>query len=599
VLLFFLFAAVLLLSVVSWWVQKRIQAEARMEVEQSLRTVLDTTHQAVNSWLKEHQSAALVWANTAEVRQATKELITTPPIQQALVTAPAQIRLRSWLRPINVGKGYRGYFILGPDRMNLGSGHDQNIGVKSLLSKQTEFFKKILSGKTAVSLPVKSDVPLVDKEGNLHEGMPTMFVGAPVKNELGSVIAVFTFCIDPREDFTAILQQGRIGISGETYAFDISGRLISESRFDDQLRRIGLLDPNQRAILNIELRDPGVNLLTAKRRAVDRSNQPLTRMAKTAVAGKSGLDLGGYRDYRGVSVLGAWLWDPELGFGITTEIDSAEANSRLHSTRYVISALTGVSILLLIGLTLVYIVNRKHILDSEQQLMERTAEAERRAEELEQFAYVTSHDLKEPLRGVRILANWLKEDLQGKLNDETREQLDLLGDRVRRMQALIEGLLEYCQVGQKKGSKEIIDTKVLLSEILDSLSPTSGFRIDVAPDMPVLYTDRFALQQVFTNLIGNAIKHHSGKQGHVSINVRDIGKFCEFSVTDDGPGIAPQFHKKIFMMFQTLAVKDQGRDTGIGLALVKKIVEERSGSITLESREGEGATFTFTWLKDR
>jgi signal transduction histidine kinase len=568
-----------------------------MEVGQSLRTVLETTHQAVNSWLKEHQSAALVWANTAEVRQATKELLITPRIHQALVAAPAQTRLHSWLRPINIGKGYRGYFVIGPDRVNLASSRDQNIGVKSLLSKQAEFFKKTLSGKTAVSLPVKSEVPLSDKEGIMREGMPTMFVGAPVNNEFGKVIAVFAFRIDPSEDFTTILQQGRIGFSGETYAFDNRGRLISESRFDDQLRRIGLLDPDQRAILNIELRDPGVNLLTPERSTVDRSRQPLTHMAVKAVAGKSGMNLDGYRDYRGVSVVGAWLWDPALGFGITTEIDSSDAYNRLRSTRYVILALTGMSIFLLFGLTMVYIANRKHILDGEQRLVERTTEAERRAEELEQFAYVTSHDLKEPLRGIRILASWLQEDLQGELNVQTREQLDLLGDRVKRMQALIEGLFEYCQVGRKKGCKKIIDTKAMLAEILDSLSPMSGFVIDVAPDMPVLYTDSSELRQVFANLISNAIKHHGGKQGSVSVNVRDIGKYYEFSVTDDGPGIAPQYHKKIFMMFQTLAVKDHGRDTGIGLALVKKIVEERGGSITLESREGEGAKFKFAWPK--
>jgi len=174
VLLLSLCTAVLLLSVISWWILNRIEAESRMEVGQSLRTVLETTHQAVNSWLKEHQSAALVWANTAEVRQATKELLITPRIHQALVAAPAQTRLHSWLRPINIGKGYRGYFVIGPDRVNLASSRDQNIGVKSLLSKQTEFFSKRLAnciypGPAGIAMmpSPSTDIPRVHHEFKL------------------------------------------------------------------------------------------------------------------------------------------------------------------------------------------------------------------------------------------------------------------------------------------------------------------------------------------------------------------------------------------------------------------------------------------------
>ena len=116
--------------------------------------------------------------------------------------------------------------------------------------------------------------------------------------------------------------------------------------------------------------------------------------------------------------------------------------------------------------------------------------------------------------------------------------------------------------------------------------------------MDCLFTNRLELGQVFANLIGNAIKHHGSNNGHISIGVRDTGRFFEFTIADDGPGIAPEYHQKIFLMFQVLSVKDDRSDTGIGLALVKKIVQERGGSISLESREGEGANFRFTWPKD-
>ena len=233
----------------------------------------------------------------------------------------------------------------------------------------------------------------------------------------------------------------------------------------------------------------------------------------------------------------------------------------------------------------------------EQRVGQGAAEAKRRAEELEQFAYVTSHDLKAPLRGIANLADWLQEDLAGKLSNDTAETFVLLKDRVGRMQALIEGLLEYSRVGRTHGAMEMVDTGELLEETLDILSLPADAVVDVAPDMPNLHTDRLRLGQVFANLIGNAVKHHTGNQPHVWVTVRETGKFYEFSVADDGHGIAPQYHEKVFMMFQALTPKDAGNDSGIGLALVKKIVEEQGGSVTLESEEGKGSTFRFTWPK--
>jgi signal transduction histidine kinase len=234
----------------------------------------------------------------------------------------------------------------------------------------------------------------------------------------------------------------------------------------------------------------------------------------------------------------------------------------------------------------------------EERVAIRTAEAERHVKELEQFAYVTSHDLKAPLRGIANLATWLEEDLSEKLTEATREQLGLLRDRVLRMNALIEGLLEYSRIGKTAQTMASVDTGELLAEITDSLSPPEGFTVDVAANMPTLHTDRLHLSQVFSNLIGNSIKYSRDKQGHAWVTAQERGEYYEFTVTDDGPGIAPEYHDKVFKMFQTLAVNDYGSNTGIGLALVRKIVEEHGGSISLESEEGSGATFRFSWPKN-
>ncbi|PVV20318.1 MAG: hypothetical protein B6D79_14575 [gamma proteobacterium symbiont of Ctena orbiculata] len=231
----------------------------------------------------------------------------------------------------------------------------------------------------------------------------------------------------------------------------------------------------------------------------------------------------------------------------------------------------------------------------EQHIASRTAEAERRAQYLEQFAYVTSHDLKAPLRAVSNLAQWIEEDLREKLDDASKEQLALLRDRVKKMHDLIEGLLEYSRVGRTSDPESLVDTRELVEEIIDSLSPAENYSIKVKGKMPILKADRLQLGQVFSNLIGNSIKHHGGNKGKIRIRCENSEQFHEFSVCDDGQGIAPQYHQKIFMMFQTLESSDFESSTGIGLALVKKIVEEHGGTIKLRSNLGEGTCFFFTW----
>ncbi len=239
-------------------------------------------------------------------------------------------------------------------------------------------------------------------------------------------------------------------------------------------------------------------------------------------------------------------------------------------------------------------------------LEERTGELEQLASrleernlELDQFAYVTSHDLKAPLRGIANLSQWIEEDLGESANEEIHKQMELLRGRVHRMEGLIDGILEYSRVGRVKSAIETVDVNGLLTALIDLLSPPSGFSVEVGPGMPTLRTERLMLQQVFQNLIQNAIKHHNHKQdGHVWITVQDSSRaFYEFSVRDDGPGIAPEYHQKIFVIFQTLESRDKVEGSGLGLALVKKMVEQEGGKIRVESQPGAGATFRFTWPK--
>ncbi|NJR53851.1 MAG: hypothetical protein HC768_03925 [Acaryochloris sp. CRU_2_0] len=175
--------------------------------------------------------------------------------------------------------------------------------------------------------------------------------------------------------------------------------------------------------------------------------------------------------------------------------------------------------------------------------------------------------------------------------------MHLLRARVQRMDALINGLLEYSRVGRAQISTESVDVRTLLTEVIDTLSPPSSFKVVIEPDMPTLITRKLLLKQVFSNLIDNTIKHHPHPEGSVQIAVQDQGSRYEFAVSDDGHGIDPRYHEKIFVIFQTLEARDTLESTGIGLAIVKKIIETEGGTIRLDSEQGQGTTFYFTWPK--
>jgi PAS domain S-box-containing protein len=215
--------------------------------------------------------------------------------------------------------------------------------------------------------------------------------------------------------------------------------------------------------------------------------------------------------------------------------------------------------------------------------------------ELDQFAYVASHDLKAPLRGIANLSQWLEEDFGGEISAEAREHLELLRGRVHRMEGLIDGILQYSRAGRMRELPESVDVGELIDEVVDLLAPPEEAQIRVG-EMPALQAERLPLQQVFMNLIGNALKY-SGPVPRVEISVRDAGDFHEFVVADEGPGIAPEFHDRIFGIFQTLEARDRVEGTGIGLSLVRKVVDSRRGRVWVESGVGAGAAFHFLWPK--
>lgn len=224
------------------------------------------------------------------------------------------------------------------------------------------------------------------------------------------------------------------------------------------------------------------------------------------------------------------------------------------------------------------------------------AALERSNRDLDQFAYVASHDLKAPLRGISNLSSWIEEDLAPVMTPEVREQLALLRGRVQRMEALIDGVLQYARAGRVRGTPEPLDTAALVREAVELLAPPPGARVEVADGMPGVVAERVPLQQLFLNLVGNALKYAARPDPVVRVGATaEAPGWYRFSVADNGPGIAPQYHERVFGIFQTLQSRDRVEGTGIGLSIVKKIVEGQGGRVWVESAEGAGATFHFTW----
>jgi len=217
--------------------------------------------------------------------------------------------------------------------------------------------------------------------------------------------------------------------------------------------------------------------------------------------------------------------------------------------------------------------------------------------ELKDFAYIVSHDLKAPLRAIGSISQWIHADYADKLDEDGKMQLDLLLSRVHRMQNLIEGVLSYSRVTRVKEEKEELDLNKLVKEAIEMVAPPEKFKITVDNNLPKVYFGPTRLLQVFENLISNAVKYNDKENGEINIHCSDMGHSWAFSVSDNGAGIEEKYFEKIFQIFQTLRSRDEFESTGIGLTIVKKIIESNGGSISVESKPGESTTFKFSILK--
>lgn len=591
----------LVIAAIPWVAGSMLQTATRNQVGDEVSTILNISHRAVQAWADGHRHTVESWADSAEVISFTQRLLASDPDPSALLSDPAQESAHAFFAPLLASRTYRGFSLIGRDGLTLSSTEDDDVGTPSLVVRQPGFLNSIWRGETKLGTPIRSDVLLRGEDGALRPRWSTMFVGAPIKGASGEIVAALTFRIDPTQDFTAILRRGRVGESGETYAFDAAGRLISESRFDDQLRSIGLIDPEQRAILNVTIRDPGVNLVNGDDGALPVTERPLTRMAANALAMQSGRDLDGYRDYRGVKVVGAWLWDQTLGLGITSEIDVAEAYGVLRSNRLAIAGATVFVELLILGVALVVVRNRRRLIESGERLQDLNAQlgirideltsseealraSEARLEELvrskDEFIASISHELRTPLTAVLGFAELLQGAGSGFSSAEQEEMIRSITEQAFDISNIVEDLLvaARAEIDSLFVTQVPVNLRAQLAQVIETWREAPADQVEIIGEPGNALGDPGRVRQILRNLLSNAARHGGD---HIEVRMHDDESRVWVQVCDDGPGVPEEDRETIFEPYhRSHAVPGKPGSVGLGLTVSRTLARLMGGDLT-------------------
>ncbi|UCD80842.1 MAG: transporter substrate-binding domain-containing protein [Desulfobacterales bacterium] len=341
-------------------------------IGENLKQTLKTADNRLNLWVAQRTSLLKLLGRDPELVTLTKRLLAVTPDQDNLRASEALQDVRSFFKNNKEFFSNSGFFIINANDATIGSLHDTSLGRPNVISiRKPELIRRAFEGEVLFVPPVQLDDAAVREPQADGAGNPsTKFFMGPILEPNGQILALMALGVDPAKEFSWVLPTSETRKTGETYAFDERGRMLSESRFEDQLRRIGLLADDQKSALNIEIKDPGVNLVKGQRSEIERSQQPLTRMASRAVQlkldmektgqtfgrSKMEIDTKGYRDYRGVPVFGAWLWNAELGLGLATEIGVREAMSPYYQVRRTVFGVLGFTLILSVAAVLLVLI---------------------------------------------------------------------------------------------------------------------------------------------------------------------------------------------------------------------------------------------------
>jgi PAS domain S-box-containing protein len=403
----FLSAFVLLIAVIGWYALERIEAKVRRDAGSMLENLLITAADRLDLWVVQQSGVLQLIARDPALIGQTRALLEVPANPAALLASSELADVRRTLEKSKGDLGL-GFFVIDKNGVSIASARDTNIGTRNLIAEQRPArLQRVFAGEAVFVPPVFSDVDLSDAS----VGRATsLFIAAPIRSEDGEVIAALTMRLDPSKGFSRALQIARFGESGESYAFDRTGRMMSSSRFENDLSDIGLLADGESSILNIQIRAPGGDMTQGYRPDIPRAEQPLTVMAAAAIAdiplagdqrSPLRLNVEGYPDYRGVGVFGAWFWNGEIGLGLASEVDTAEALSTLTIVRLISFGVLGITLFLALGGVMFVLLtserSNRALLRARDELEERVAE---RTLDLERASKQTQLILENATNGI-------------------------------------------------------------------------------------------------------------------------------------------------------------------------------------------------------
>lgn len=568
---------------------EHIKRRAREDLGNALLTVLKTTQGGLHLWKKDLEADLSAIARLPRLRKLTEEQLAD---RDGAGTQERLREVKAILRPWSEVHGYLGFTVFARDS----SRHPRPLfGVGT---NTTAFYRRFdgvidqaLSGAFSLGPPAAID------SSNLLELSPGRKVGMiaaiPIADDTGRTIAALAFSIDPFGDFTQVTQLGGIGKTGETYAVDRTGHMVTRSRFRDSLEAFGIAATAEDGPSLIEMRDPGGDMIRGYKPVAPRSSMPYTKMAQDIMKGVDGIDLSGYRDYRGVEVVGAWLWDKELEIGFATELDKSEAYEPYRTIDRGLWLIVGI---VFFAMLIILILS-----EARARLGRTNFELEQTSRIRRELLATTSHDLKNPLAALLMTNEILLKTLPQNFDftDKRRKLLEQSRHSAERMRQLITDLLDKAKIEAGKLAVYPAECEAgsLLSEVIEVIEPLAeekGIHInrDIPESIPRLWVDRGRILQVFSNLLGNAIKF-TDANGGITVKAELVGEWVRFSVRDTGPGIAKADIPHLFERYwQAQNTKRSG--TGLGLAITQEFVSAHGGKIWAESELGRGSVFFFT-----
>ncbi len=519
----------------------RLQEQSQKDIKKELATVLATTRGALHLWRKDLQADLEAVSELPRIKEIV-ELETKIPTRNEESLKELERVLRPWIKAhsyLNFTMYIKRNGIVEPL-------------FRSANEEKTEFSNSLQTIEHAFKGSFRLDEPRV---WSGPDERVVMVAAVPIRSNSGRIVAVLAFSIDVFKTFTAITGLGRLGDSGETYAVNRYGKMVTSSRFNTEASK-----------KNTKLRLRNL---------------------------RSGFDLKGYKDYRGEMVVGAWLWDQHLNMGLITEIDKSEA---FHSSELIQQLTWFIVAIIIIGMIVILLFRETR--SRNMWKIETLQETNTARKEL---LAVVSHDLKNPLSSLlmtnELLLKTLPQDAE--FSAKRRRLLERNHHAAEQMRRLITDLLDSAKIEAGKLEIHPIECSAegILNQALEVLQPIAEeksivVKKDLAENLPLLKADPERILQVFSNLLGNAIKF-TDMGGSITVTGRLEGKFIRFSVSDTGTGISEEDLPHLFERYWQ-AKKAKSFGTGLGLTICKELVTAHGGKIWAESELGRGTTFSFT-----